>query len=252
MTAFICKRTLFLLLLFSSLDSLYSQSIEQAKTKKDTKEQIVAHLGFVSSYNENWKQPNWVAWELTSAETEGKFPRNDLFIPDPSISGLSATSEDYKSTIYERGHMAPSADMKWSIQAMDESSYFSNICPQAHELNSGHWNSLEKRCRGWARFHGKVWICCGPIMSVTPKTFGENKVAIPAAFFKVVCTEKKGKYYAVGFIFPNGYCQGTIWDYVFTVDDIEEIVGHDFFYSLPDEIESSIESTFDEKFWKNN
>ena len=103
MTAFICKRTLFLLLLFSSLDSLYSQSIEQAKTKKDTKEQIVAHLGFVSTYNENWKQPNWVAWELTSAETEGKFPlwMNPLQI---AVANIAEDSREYGEQIVKQTH----------------------------------------------------------------------------------------------------------------------------------------------------
>ncbi|MDR2844216.1 MAG: DNA/RNA non-specific endonuclease, partial [Candidatus Symbiothrix sp.] len=89
------------------------------------KEQIIEHTGYTVSYNQEWKIPNWVAYELTKDEIEGVTPRGKAFIPDPAVHGVSATTDDYKNSGYDRGHMAPAADMKWSKQAMNESFYLS-------------------------------------------------------------------------------------------------------------------------------
>ena len=54
------------------------------------------------------------AWELTRKETKGKEERTDKFLPDPDVRGAKAYSNDYTKSGYDRGHMAPAADMKWS------------------------------------------------------------------------------------------------------------------------------------------
>ena len=246
-------RALFILFFLSVMAHAgMAQLTELASSRRGTTEQIIRHSGFTVSYNEGWLIPNWVAWELTREESGGTVARSQQFVPDPMVKGRSATTYDYSRSGYDRGHMAPAGDMKWSRQAMDESFYRSNICPQHHDINAGQWEQLENRCRGWAKFHGRVWICCGPVVSTNPKTIGESRVAVPSGFFKVVCTERRGQYHAVGFIFPNGPCQGTIWDYAMSVDDVEDLVGHDFFNSLPDDIEDAMEGSWNQKFWKSN
>ena len=93
---------------------------------------------------------------------------------------------------YDRGHMAPAADMKWSKQAMEESFYMSNICPQNPNLNRGDWNDLEEKSRQWAKKYGAVYIACGPIYDTKrPKRIGNNKVAVPHAFYKVILINDK-------------------------------------------------------------
>lgn len=240
------------LVAFVTFLSVFAQGTELPLTRRDVKEQVIRHAGYTASYNEQWLIPNWVAWELTKEEATGTVSRSQQFVPDPAIRGKQASTYDYSRSGYDRGHMAPAGDMKWSQQAMDESFYLTNICPQHHDINAGQWEKLENRCRGWAKFHGKVWICCGPVMSRNPKTIGENKVAVPSGFFKVVCTERRGQYHAIGFIFPNGTCQGDMWQYAMSVDEVEELVGHDFFHNLPDDIEDAIERSWNEKFWKSN
>ena len=88
------------------------------------KEQIIHHTGYSVSYNENLRLPNWVAYELTRQETQGNAKRTDRFITDPSVKGIIATNADYARSGYDKGHMAPAADMKWSNTAMKESFYF--------------------------------------------------------------------------------------------------------------------------------
>lgn len=225
-------------------------NIELAITAKGRKNQIITHVGYTTSYNSNWLIPNWVAYGLTAREVEGTYPRpKKQFEPDPMAKGRSATHRDYTNSGYSRGHMAPAADMKWSEKAMLESFYLSNICPQIAELNGGVWERLENRCRALAS-DGEVFICCGPIVDGTPARIGESRVAVPVGFFKVMCMRRKGKWQAIGFVFPNKACKGSMFNYACSVDDVEKLTGHDFFYNLPDDIENRIEATWSMKDWQ--
>ena len=226
-------------------------NIEIPKSKKHIQEQIIIHTGYVTSYNSDWLIPNWVAYELTTEEAQGEFPRKGSFCPDPDVKGPTAVSKDYSNSGWDRGHMAPAGDMKWSEKAMYESHYLSNVCPQNRELNGGLWMHLEQAIRNWAVEDGKIYIACGPIMDENPQTIGlYNRVSIPKAFFKVVCKNVNGIYFSIGFIFPNKECVGSFYDYACSVDEVEKITGHDFFYTLPDKIENQMEATYNIKQWR--
>ena len=79
--------------------------------------------GYTVSYNNFYKTPNWVAWELTRQETKGSEERKNRFVPDPDLPEPRVEHADYTRSGYDRGHMAPAADMKWSKKAMEESFY---------------------------------------------------------------------------------------------------------------------------------
>ena len=53
--------------------------------------------------------------------------RKDNFRLDPVIKTGSATLADYRGSGYDRGHLAPAADMAWSKQAMSESFFLTNM-----------------------------------------------------------------------------------------------------------------------------
>ena len=74
--------------------------------------QLIAHLGYTVSYDADYKTPQWVAWELTADEAQGEVPRYNKFQPDPEVRGAKAYPTDYTNSGYDRGHMAPAADMK--------------------------------------------------------------------------------------------------------------------------------------------
>ncbi len=230
--------------------SFTASNIEIPSTSSRVKSQIIKHAGFTTSYNSSWLIPNWVAYCLTAEEVAGTFPRSqNQFEPDPLVKGKTSVSRDYSNSGYSRGHMAPAADMKWSKQAMSESFYMSNICPQVAEFNSGVWERLERRCRALAR-EADLYICCGPIVSGTPKRIGDNNVAVPSGFYKVLCMNRNGKWQAIGFMFPNNICKGSMFDYTYSVDEVEKATGHNFFYNLPDDIENVIESNYIIKEWQ--
>lgn len=205
--------------------------------------QILKRTGYTTSYNADYKTPHWVAWELTKKETQGKETRTDKFLPDPDVLGAKAYTTDYTNSGYDRGHMAPAADMKWSRKAMEESFYLSNICPQNPNLNRGDWNDLEEQSRQWARKYGRIYIVCGPIYDgKRPKRIGNNKVAVPDAFYKVILVNDKKDPKAIGFIFPNKAGSKPLKRYAVSVDSVEKRTDIDFFPTLPDEVEDRIEA----------
>ena len=67
---------------------------------------------FIFLYSEKHEQPLWVSYKLTKAEVQNKISkRKDNFRLDPVIKTGSATIDDYKGSGYDRGHLAPAADM---------------------------------------------------------------------------------------------------------------------------------------------
>ncbi len=219
---------------------------------KGVPERIIAHTGYTLSFNREHNAPNWVAWELTADEAEGTVPRADDFLPDPQVPGPHrVTTDDYKGSGYDRGHMVPAADMKWSQKAMKECFYMSNICPQDHGLNAGPWSTLEKACRRWAGQEGRVYVACGPVYrGKGQKSIGKMlKITVPDGFFKVVLSLKKGEEKAIGFYYANRKGKQPMDRAAMTVDAVEEMTGIDFFVNVPDALERRVEATANLKSW---
>lgn len=213
-------------------------------------EQILHRTGYTVSYNHTTMLPNWVAWHLTAAHADGQEKRGGVsFQEDEDVPSPRATDTDYRSSGYDRGHMCPAGDNKWSKAAMTESFLFTNICPQAPSLNRGDWNEMELACRRWAKEYGDLYIVCGPILyKGKHKTIGKNHVTVPEAFFKVIlCT--KGTPKAIGFIYKNGDGNRPKGDYANTIDEVERITGIDFFPSLPDDVEKKVEASMSLSDW---
>lgn len=211
-------------------------------TNPDVPSQLKSYTGMDVSFNADCHIPNWVSWELTEEKTNGTVPRGDEFFVDPEIKGC-AYDYDYRGSGYDRGHMAPAGDMKWSQKAMDECFSFANMCPQLHSLNNGSWKSLEEKCRTWAQIDGKIYIVCGPIMDDTPLEYiGDSKVWVPRRFFKVIIAPYSTPARGIGFIMPNGTVVGGMQNCAVSIDEVEKLTGHDFFSTLPDDVEEQIES----------
>lgn len=226
--------------------------LEMPATKQG--EVVVSHTGYTLSYNNKTNCPNWVAWELTSAEASATGPRSDDFQPDPKIEWRSqVTTADYRGSGYDRGHMCPAADMKWSPTAQRECFYMSNMCPQLHDLNAGCWETLESACRRWAKSEGSVYIVCGPVFREGRKvvTIGqEHTVRVPDGFFKVVLSLRKGKEKAIGFYYAHNDSRQTMEEAAMTVDEVEAMTHYDFFYQIDKNLEKRIEASYNLRDWR--
>lgn len=228
-----------------------SDGLELPAPLQRVPEQILRRTGYTTSYNRDTRQPNWVAWHLTADHTTGPYKREGIkFHEDEDVPEPRAVDWDYARSGYDRGHMCPSGDNKWSRKAQEESFLFTNICPQNSGLNRGDWNEMENQCRRWAKRLGDVYIVAGPIFyKGKPKTIGKNKVAVPDAFFKVVLA-MKGTPKAIGFIYKNVEGNRPKDAYVNSVDEVERITGIDFFPSLPDDVEQKVEAEHSLADWQ--
>ena len=220
------------------------------KFTKSVKSQLIEHAGYTVSYNEQRRNPNWVAYELTAEEVAGKESRGSDFIRDPLVIGRQADDSDYRKSGWDRGHLAPAGDMKWSPKAMEESFYMSNISPQNNNLNRGVWKSIEEKVRDIAVKYGSVIVVTGPVFTTKKGlgSIGKNRVLIPNAFYKALLVDDGG-YETIGFYCENVAGKKALSSYAISVDQLEEITGIDFFPALPDDVEDIAENHYDLKVW---
>lgn len=223
--------------------------LETVALPEGLKSQVKEYVGFTVSFNKDNGTPNYVAWELLGTEAWGDIQRTDNFWQDPDLDGCPAT-KDYTGSGYDRGHMCPAADQKWSDRAMNDCFVMANICPQDHDLNAGAWLTLENKERQWAQRDSAIMIICGPIYDVADtKRIGNAKVRVPGAFFKILAAPYLKNPRGIAFVYPNMTAPGNMQDYAMSIDDVEKMTGYDFFQALPEDIEARIESTYSFKEW---
>ncbi|NND06175.1 MAG: DNA/RNA non-specific endonuclease, partial [Saprospiraceae bacterium] len=161
----------------------------------------------------------------------------------------SATYEDYRGSGYTRGHLVPAADRAYDPEAMEATFLMSNVSPQIGAFNGGVWRELEENVRDWARNSGELIIITGPIFNAKPQKFGNNRVAIPSHFFKVVL-DVRNPMQGAGFIIPNRLSEDPLANYMLTIDGVEAETGLDFFHELlSPAIEDKTESTLSTEAW---
>lgn len=205
------------------------------------------------NFNTAYRVPNCVSYVLTAdmvKVTDGpdaQMRRNYKFNSDPSVAGCPEWWE-YKQSGYDRGHMAPANDMRWSRQSMSDCFLMTNICPQDHDLNGGSWNKLELKIHAWAKSNGTIIVATGPIFNGNSRRIGKNNdIVVPSGFYKVVLDPSRNR--AIGFIYDNHEGGGGVKRHACSVDEVERITGHDFFSALPDNVERQIESTYNFDLW---
>lgn len=211
--------------------------------KTNPEELVISHIGYSFLYNETHEQANWVAYQLSKEETNTTFERTDRFISDPLVATGTATNKDYAKSGYDRGHLAPAADMGWSETAMKESFYFSNMSPQLPGFNRGIWKKLEGLVRSWAIENDTIYIVTGPVLTEGLPTIGNNKVSIPKYYYKVILDYTEPGIHGIGFIMANESSQGPLQNFAVSIDSVETFTGIDFFPLLPDAQEELIERT---------
>lgn len=236
----------------SSHDSDSSKSnYESVVLPRGTSNTVVKYKGYTAHFNKELHIPNCVTYEITATEARGRRERSGDFERDKNVPGCP-NWWDYRDSGYDRGHMAPAGDMKWDEQAMNETFYLTNICPQDNALNAGLWNDLELKVREWARRDKSLIVVTGPIVDRNYDVIGQDvDIAVPEAFFKVLLSPNTNPMKAIGFICPNRACGGGLKAYAVSVDEVEERTGINFFNVLPDDVENRIEANSNLYQWLN-
>ena len=211
--------------------------------------EIIKHKYYTLSYYEKYEQAEWVAYKIDSAFILTKMKRTNNFKEDTAVHTGSATLSDYRKSGYDRGHLCPAADMHLNKQAMKESFYMSNMSPQKPEFNRGAWRELEELVRDWTLKEGKLYIVTGPVLEEGLDVIGDNEVAVPKYYYKVLFDYTEPEIKGIAFLMPNELINKPLSEYSVPIDSIEELTGIDFFYELRHRVEKQIESENDFLMW---
>jgi len=210
---------------------------------------VVSHHGFALEYAEPYEQARWVAYFLTPDRANGTLARSGKFKSDPLVATGSAKPSDYTKSGYDRGHLAPAADMEWSEQSMNDCFFMSNMSPQAPSFNRGIWKTLEAQVRTWAKQNDTEYIATGPILRDGLPTIGTDRVAVPEYYYKAIIVTLNGKKRGIGFILKNEGSQQSLQSFAVTIDSLKKITGIAFFPALPESLKNAIESHLDLTKW---
>lgn len=214
--------------------------------------QIIEHSAMTLCYDKEHKQSRWVYHAISPDVEFGKETRTNDFRADPKIKEGHAKKEDYWHSGYDRGHMAPSADFRWSKKALSESFYYSNMSPQKPELNREIWAELEDMIRDYAVNNNRnVYVVTGPLLKKELQTIGENKVSVPEYYYKVIADLDGDTLRGIGFIMPNQKCRYPVLYYAVTIDSVEKVTQINFFSALIGDKEKAVESVFILSPWQS-
>lgn len=187
--------------------------------------------GFNVMYSGVSKTPLWTAEYLNVSRLSQKIKREDNFHEESRVSfGDRATLADYKGSGFDRGHMAPNADMS-TKDAQYDSFSLANMVPQAPKNNQQIWRELEEAVRAVVTKQKQdVYVITGPIFNGQKlKTIGQG-VIVPSAVFKAIYLPSSGiigAYYA-----PN---DNSLQVKVISVCALEEMTGINVFPQLSTE-----------------
>ncbi len=233
---------------------IQEQIKKYALPKVDEDGFLIFHSAMTLFYIDRWGQSKWVVHMILPDIATGIETRTNDFRRDSLIAADMPDKIDYFNTGYDRGHLAPSADFRWSRRALSESYFYSNISPQKPELNRGKWSQMEDFLRHYVIYTGHpIFVVTGGILSDTIKrTIGVNKkIKVPPYLYKIAVDLKASPPRAIAFMMLNGTNTKPFTSYTITIDSLEKLTGIDFFYLLPDTLENRLETMNNIALWQS-
>jgi endonuclease G len=212
--------------------------------------EIVHHNGYSLSYSEKHEQAEWVAYELKKEHLSKNDFKRPYFEIDKAVKTEAASWRNYKNSGYDKGHLCPAGDKRYTKEAHDETFLTSNISPQEHQFNAGLWNRIERKTRYWASRYNGVFVVTGGVLKGNMKTIGDEDVAVPNQFYKVILDYNNGNPKVIAFLTPHKDSNQPLYNYVVSVDKVEALTGIDFFPELDDNVEAKIEASDSYKNWR--
>lgn len=155
----------------------------------------LCYSGFAVLHSPISRTPLWAAEHLhptrlaaaRGMERSSRFHEEGM-LPERDRADLS----DYSRSGFDRGHLAPSADMP-DQNAQRESFSLANIVPQSGELNRGAWADLEADVRSFARRRDAVYVVTGVTFDGREVDFvPSGRVAVPTTMWKAVVSPGEG------------------------------------------------------------
>ena len=216
-------RNIFIIILTLINFTLFSQSLPQTINLDN---QIIEYNGYTISYNETYEQPNWVYYVLKPSDLVGDvvIRRND-FRGDSRIKSGTASLDDYRGSGYDRGQLKPAGDEPCDSTQMSETFYMSNISPQDPSFNRGIWKKLENYVRTVTEKSDSVVVITGGVLTDGLKTIGENGVAVPESFFKVLYIYRDSGIEVRAFLLKNEKSNEPLSTFLVELTVLGEFIG---------------------------
>ena len=241
--------------------------LELASIKEDGTRYVVntsyadGKRNYTVFYDTEMMTPLWTAYPLNSSHMGNtERPKDWSYNPDiDEKSQIKVCDGSYTAySGYSRGHMCPNASRNGNQTMQLQTFYVTNQVPQVQDsFNSGVWSALEGEVQKLAK-NEEIFVTTGvsfhkgnetpQIQYISPEKHPDQRVPIPPYFYKLVL---RVKYVAASvtdasctaFWFENrAYTQDKFYNHSYSVDQVEEWTGFDFFVNLPDEIENVAEA----------
>ena len=250
----------------------YASMLEIPALKGGSMNQFITHTTkrngkdyptYSLEYSYKYKHSYWIAYRFDNT-TGGNVGRNEAYKPDPELpSQYAAKHNDYTNSGYTRGHLCASSDRQYSKEANQRTFYMSNISPQSgngFNQSGSAWNTGEDKVQAWgyniSRSTDTLYVVKGgTIGEGMIKGYIKNEIAIPKYFFMAVLFRSGDNYKAIGFYMPHENLKDDPdkkdpKKYLMSIDALEQETGIDFFHNLPDNIENTVEATYNVNDWQ--
>jgi endonuclease G len=201
----------------------------------------IPHTYYTLSYSPSDRQAEFAIYYLSVSSIKGMQERTDDFRIDPTVKLNPVTSTSYQGSGFDRGHLAPAADFKLNLTAMSETFFMSNMSPMTPSFNRGIWSNLEDKVRENALSLGGVYVVTGPVLTNNCGTIGGG-ISVPCSFYKIIFKEGSNPK-MIGFLLSNTGSSLPLKNFIVSVNEIEKLTNLDFFPTLKDDVEGSLEAS---------
>ena len=212
-----------------------------------TKAREICYSGFAVRHSGVTRTPLYAAEHLTRDRIlQGKgLKRQSKFHPDENIPRSErAELHHYARSGYDRGHVAPSADM-FDIQSQYECFSLANMVPQVAENNRGPWGGIESAVRMMAKSKGDLYVVTGPIFQGSDVQQIGDAVMVPTKLFKAIYDPQRKE--AGAYLIDN---TADAQPQKVTIEELEKIAGISIFPSVEASVKSRLMRLPDPKSYK--
>jgi DNA/RNA endonuclease G (NUC1) len=167
-------------------------------------------------YDAQRKVPFAAAYNVDGSCKSKTVVRASSFKPDPRIdAGIQLSQKGFYDlrkdiTEFEIGHMAANNEMAWGPNAQLQSYqtfHFPNSAPQAENLNTGIWKTLETYIISEAatiKNNKRICVFTGPLLRNNDPVYNKDpSFQIPLLFYKVIIFPTSTGLYSTGFMMSH-------------------------------------------------
>lgn len=238
-------------------------------------------LNYAYAWNSSMKHAAWSAFYFDATTSKDVTKRTDAWDVDSSLPKEMQTDNSFHTNDgFDRGHIIASEDRVYSEEANKQTFYFSNMSPQFNSFNGIYWQKFERTVQTWGRSgqYDKLYVAKGGTLNHLLKSFTATKkgndgvypstdengftvkgLACPQYYYIAVLGVKGDTYQAIGFKVEHrdDYSYDKVDNVpvadvkkcAFSIDELEEFTGIDFFCNLPDGVENEVEKSYSLDAW---